>query len=315
MKFKYVLFVIALCTCALPVYDAYAKRCDPGEFLMTNKCFECRSGCYCHHNNWDRNPLDPEDEITTGKEGNVTGNTVAAWCARNTDTCSNHNQDGYGEKSEKGNYYQCGKSDEAEVYRCPDDFPKSDPGSKYLWNCYTKVGSKKLYYRLTTCESGTYLPKNSGSCVSCDSGSYCPGVEVYPSTTEDQGRETCPSGQKPNADHTGCESNKNYTTSTELDTDSPLIVQKGYYLPANKSVAEKCVATTKYCPGGVFSKSNKDQGIYDCPKIARANDEKSACKMALTKTQMEKGLNADSKCWIYVDSQNYLDCLGIDIAE
>lgn len=273
MKQKYSLFVIAAIIGVAPVFNVFAKTCSAGEHLMTSACRDCPAGCYCTQTS---TKLDPKDKISNSEK--------ADWCARKRSTCSNSGKDGYGD---------CGKP-EGGVNRCPTNFPDSAAKSTSIEQCYTVVGSKKLYYKKITCIAGKYLPINSDQCTTCPSGKECPGIEnVYPSIKTDQGI-----GDK-----------KASENSNIID------VAPGQFLPGNTGTPKQCTGTNRYCPGGTFMRSNKEQGRYECPKGSRVNDNLSGCKMTLTKEQMESGTKGNSVCWAHTDSEDYLSCVGIKIAE
>jgi len=272
MKQKYSLFVVAAVIGVAPMFNAFAKTCSAGEHLMTSACRDCPTGCYCTNTS---TALDPKDKISNSEKTD--------WCARKRSTCPNNGKDGYGD---------CGKP-EGGVNRCPSDFPNSASKSTSIEQCYTVVGSKKLYYKKITCIAGKYLPINSDQCTTCPSGKECPGIEnVYPSITTDQGI-----------------GNQKLSDSNIID------VAPGQFLPGNTGTPKQCTGTNRYCPGGTFMRSNKEQGRYECPKGSRVNDNLSGCKMTLTKEQMEKGISGAGVCWAHIDSEDYLSCMGIKIAE
>ena len=260
MKPNFGFFVIALCVGLLPEYGAFAKKCDNGSFLFSGQCYTCDSGCYCPYpGNVDRDKLDPKNDIKN--------EVLEKWCARQgscSHTDKSHDQNKYG-------YQECGKNNEARVFRCPEQFPNSAGGSTSIEQCYTVAGPKKLYYKKITCVSGEYLPINSDTCVPCKTGTsdYCPGLkDVYPSITIDQGIKTCTSGQHANGTHTSCEN----------ASDGQIKCVAGTYLPAN---AEECAACPDgfVCRGnGSYSKQPIDQGNEECPNGTVPNRTKTECE-------------------------------------
>lgn len=306
MKPNFGFFIVALCVGLMPEYGALArsKHCDNGEFFMTSVCRDCPAGCYCPYISGDRMQLDIANEIKNSQLEN--------WCAHKINQCDKPKQ-----KNKYYNEYQdCGRNDAAQVWRCPDNFPNSAARSISIESCYTTINSRKLYYKKTTCISGEYLPINSDTCIPCKTGpsDYCPGLKnTYPSTTSDQGIETCAPGQFANSAHTACEKQANQPTESEEDT--LITVLAGNYLPANQTTPQPCtnVSRKQYCPGGEFYKSSTRQGIYDCPYTT--SDDHAKCTLTLTMEQMQYGIsggksgNTGTPCWKETDPQNYKNCV------
>lgn len=168
-----------------------------------------------------------------------------------------------------------------------------------------------------TIDARTYLPANSSAPAACLAGYFCPGAKVEKVQPFEQGIEQCPEntiskaaqakcdlcpkGTKANEDHTAC-------------TDADITVPSGYYLKANSVEPRPCTAPKTYCPGGTFSKSGKDQGVYNCPYESKSNSSHTGCDLYLTKEQMQNGIYGKkgdivSQCWLKTDVNDYKTCV------
>ncbi len=166
-------------------------------------------------------------------------------------------------------------------------------------------------------DARTYLPANSSAPAACLAGYFCPGAKVEKVQPFEQGIEQCPEntiskaaqakcdlcpkGTKANEDHTAC-------------TDADITVPSGYYLKANSVEPRPCTAPKTYCPGGTFSKSGKDQGVYNCPYESKSNSSHTGCDLYLTKEQMQNGIYGKkgdivSQCWLKTDINDYKTCV------
>ena len=335
------LFLFVTCTLCMILPDqtfAKSATCGVGEFLFSTKCRDCKPGCFCTGGGTKTLSLDPDDKISAS--------VLEAYCRHERNDCPKGSANG-GEA-----YGACGRHNNAKIYRCPDAFPNSSSKATSEEQCYTTVGSKKLYYKKVSCIAGKYLPINSDSCVPCKTGErdYCPGIEnVYPSVSTDKGVSSCAPNQKANSTHTACEDNGiTCIAGTYLPADSltcaacpdgyyckggtwpqqpidqgnercsgstvpnekrtaciqgTITVSEGYYLPANATEPVVCKGAKSYCPGGKFDQSPKDQGIFDCPNGGRANKDKTACTITISKNQM-------SQCWQESgDAENFKSCV------
>ena len=92
---------------------------------------------------------------------------------------------------------------------------------------------------------------------------------------------------------------------------SGINVKSGQYLPANKVSPDDCKGANKYCPGGIYEQSARDQGIFDCPYGSRQNRDKNACQIAVNANQMMYGKSNDvsKPCWHLTNRQEYRACV------
>ena len=203
----------------------------------------------------------------------------------------------------------------------------------------------------TPCDPGTYLPANRETCAVCLENSFCEGGEWEKTAnvkglkacpterpksqpgakseqecfskkectgntifnTEGTGCATCDSGYEPNEDHTKCIQKAPET----------IVVQAGKYLRAGETTESDCPKDNvrKYCPGGEFTKLNKNQGYVDCPLNGRSNSDKKTCYVTITKEQMKYGPNGKdtpvaSQCWTQTNPVKYQACVfGIKLQE
>ena len=117
----------------------------------------------------------------------------------------------------------------------------------YNFTLYAGWWAQQIY-----CEAGTYLSKDTATCVDCTTGNYCPYSKTYTFNGEDQGIEKCPEGS------TGSDTNATSEDNCYSDCSD------NNWLPANSRVCEEC-PRGYYCTGGKFYKQNDNQGIKTCP--------------------------------------------------
>ena len=160
----------------------------------------------------------------------------------------------------------------AHVYYCPAYYPDSAASATSINSCYRKDSDEHIYH-YGSCPKNLTFDKDTESCIQ----------------TVDR---------------------RNAQTANESNGLTPTVntitVQAGSYLPANADKAATCkdvasIKDSQYCPGGYFSKSNKNQGIEDCPCNGKSNNNRSKCTTSLTKKQMES-------CWHKTDS-DYKKCM------
>ena len=130
--------------------------------------------------------------------------------------------------------------------QCPNGTPFSEVGASANTQCYANL----------LCLSGTYLPANSLVCATCLENNYCVGGVFGYSTTVAQGMTACP--------NTSPYAPAGSTQASACTEEERIICAAGTYLPANSLVCVTCPIGT-YCAGGLFTQSNTDQGIKDCP--------------------------------------------------
>ncbi len=194
------------------------------------------------------------------------------------------------------------------------------------------------------CEAGQYLPKNTYACHPCNDraslkkNEYCPEGTFSYSKTKDSMPATCPTGQRPLTDKTGCEldcdnnevPNKNGTAcepcpegkyandgKCEDIPKNPKPCPAGQYYKGSIKDCAPCVGSTRYCPGSEYfdGNSSKDQGIYDCPAGGIANRIKDACNITLSKDMMIYGPGGKTtetarQCWnMHNRISDYIKCL------
>ena len=92
----------------------------------------------------------------------------------------------------------------------------------------------------------------------------------------------------------------------------------GQYLPANTTQCASCPGTRKYCPGGSFSTSDSDQGIFNCPTNTVTDASGAACVIKLNQDIMKYGPNgkkksASDQCWTQREIRNYAECVTKNI--
>ncbi len=171
------------------------------------------------------------------------------------------------------------------------------------------------------CEAGQYLPKNSSSCTACKTSNryyVCAGGTFTTYSSSDLGIKKCTGGLVANDGRTACQdSNGNTVTQSSENTSATIHVPEGMYLQANQTEPVSCTGATKYCPGGEFEKASVEQGRYDCPLNGRANSDKTACVVSVSKTWMQYGplgTNTPYKrqCWHQADALDpgrYIACV------
>lgn len=203
---------------------------------------------------------------------------------------------------------------------CPSNFPNKDSNAVSTEQCYKvctagHAGGRgpKIHNKKISCAPGEYLPYEKDECKKCTFAAsqniVCTGVtDAYPDCTQNQGTKKCEGDEKPNADRTDCV-NPNGTQSAKIQ------VSAGQYLPANKETPTDCLNGNKYCPGGSFSKSSIDQGIFSCDPPATVSDKKDSCLMAISKQLLQYGPNGSSsdpfekQCWMKKDIDKYKQCV------
>jgi len=328
MKFKSGLFLIGLMAVIGHVGNAYADKSCPADWYLLRftpregsipqqkSCKKCPAGCYCEYpgNGIDREILDTEKTIYE--------TDVAAWCARKKDTCA------YGEDSINGGK-QCGNSDAAGVFRCPDEFPGSVDGTKYLSSCYRYFGEKRVFYRELKCPEDQYLPMQSDQCVVCPPGYNCPGGTFRASANKNQGlgddnnsgTTKCESGKYLPKGKTKCESCPSGFVPTGDGTNCEITIDAGYFVSTNTNQKSLCSNNNKvdskhYCPGGTFKMGESaNLGIVECPYGGTSDDWHTGCRLELTADQMKFGVSGaksgkkDTKCWWYTDLTEFKDCV------
>jgi len=175
------------------------------------------------------------------------------------------------------------------------------------------------------CTAGKYLKKNTETPSTCQAGYYCEGGSFSYSALQDQGIEPCTGNTKSSSGQsqcTQCPSNKiaNTTHTACVDPDDPdadeelgdIIVDAGYYLPSGKtkhSEQRLCYGVSNFCPGGVFSTEDFDQGIYECPGNGRAANDKKSCNVSLGKEDLRSGVSRASECWLLTDRDDFMECV------
>ncbi len=218
-------------------------KCDPGTYTKSKheKCQPCKTGYIC-----------PGGVFYTDKK-NARAEINSQWSSswkleKITLTRSPTGDDGI---------YLCpsGKIANADHSKCVDKNNSSN-------NNDNNKPSQKI-----NCKAGTYLPmggKSINDCKSCLDGYYCPGG-TFEIKSIDQGLKSCAYDQKPNTNRTAC-----ISARTHCD--------KGYFLPANSSICEKCVSSDYVCFGGDFTPGqNTNQGQSKCDSYQVPNDDKTYC--------------------------------------
>lgn len=142
------------------------------------------------------------------------------------------------------------------------------------------------------CDAGSYLPMGATTCQTCDgTNNYCEGGDFYQNDTEDQGIAECPFGYEPNNNKTAC---------------SPLtiICEAGEYLPATKTICEKC-KDNYYCEEDIYNYSTtENQGLKTCAKGYEPNFDHSACEA--------KSIHCNDGYYLPKDSLTCAACIGFD---
>lgn len=248
MKIKATALLILCAMLVLPtVVYAGNHTCGAGTYNKKNNkaavgtCEACPAGCYCLGN--------------AGNEGN-------GWSSKTISYCT----PGVVVRSGGGDWVD--NQDGAGVYSCPSDFPNSPTWSRSSEECYTTYDGKKLNRVAHKCLRGKYLPQGSDTCTDCKTEDmyYCPGGRrLFPSTTKDQGIDTCPAGKIATAEHIACE-----------DAPRALLCSPGTYLAANAEACTTCPPGFA-CQGGSYSKQSYDQGNKRCNGDEVPNEQKTAC--------------------------------------
>ena len=221
-----------------------SKKCSPGQYLTAGKenCQSCKSGHIC-----------PGGKPKSGQKN-------LACLAYDTWNSQWNMKDLYTlwvNPAHDEGIYKCpsGKIANADHSKCVDKNNSSN-------NNDNNKPSQKI-----NCKAGTYLPmggKSINDCKSCLDGYYCPGG-TFEIKSIDQGLKSCAYDQKPNTNRTAC-----ISARTHCD--------KGYFLPANSSICEKCVSSDYVCFGGDFIQNqNTNQGQSKCNSYQIPNDDKTYC--------------------------------------
>ena len=341
--------------CFLPIVDVQAKsgECGIGEFLFSTKCRDCKPGCYCYGGHTTTLSLDHKDKISAsdlekycrretnscphqGKDGygecGRKGEAKIERCpagfpksdakATSAEQCyvMSGNERLYNKKVScaAGKYLPKGKGSCADCsskggnYYCTGvtAYP-STTADQGLSECAS--GKKPNSARTgcgnidIKCKAGQYLPKGRDYCIECKTGhlDVCEGGTFQENSNADQGIITCGNDLIANKEHSKC-----------VSESGIIVVPKGQYLPADTYVPKPCPkASKKYCPGGEFTHSKKNQGMYDCPMNGRSSSDMSTCTLTLSKEQLKYGPGGKSttflaQCWIHSeDPERYTSCL------
>lgn len=187
------------------------------------------------------------------------------------------------------------------VYLCPDGYTSVE-GAGSEGDCFLK-GHSDIKYKKVSCDAGQYLPANASKCQSCKSNnsylSYCPGGSWYPKSSA-QGLKSCPSGQKMNADGTGCTtSDTGGSTGGNTgggstggntgggSTGGSLQCSAGTYYSGGAKKCEPCPIRENgekffYCPGVSYtSGQTDDSGALQCREGIPSLDQTKCQKVTV----------------------------------
>ncbi len=142
------------------------------------------------------------------------------------------------------------------------------------------------------CDAGSYLPAGATTCQTCDgTNNYCEGGDFYQDNTQNQGIAECPFGFEPNNSHSAC---------------SPLsiICEAGEYLPATKTICEKC-KDNYYCEEDIFNYSTtENQGLKTCEFGYEPNSGHTACQL--------KSIHCGNGYYLPKNSLTCTACIGFE---
>lgn len=156
--------------------DVFAKKCDPYEYLLTGSCYDCPAGCYCTNQgsgNWSA--LDPDGNGKT----DIENKDVTKWCAGTEGfVCAWNDIDG-DPKHQAGvtvTPAECGSSNSAGVFRCPDGYTSDAGGALVDTDCWLSLSE------------GFYIPTPKSQPKPCPAERYCPAEQqvYYGQTTTPQ---------------------------------------------------------------------------------------------------------------------------------
>ena len=278
VRLKIGLFLSGVCFSAIAsmfIMNANAKSdtCNNlGQFLFSTRCRDCPAGCYCTGAGTKTLSFDPADKISMEQLSN--------YCSRKSSYCNKPDGNKY-------DYKDCGRPDEAKIYRCPDDFPESNAKTTSVENCYkTCSNGNKIYNKKVHCDKGQVLEAGTGNCVTWTK--YKPmnsklifpdAVYDYPSCSVYKGAKTCEADETPNKDRTACVKNNSSNDNTSV-TPGYVKCGEGKFLPAGGTSAKDCIVCLDgyACDGKEVEPSEKeDRGLVKCSSNTVPNKSKSAC--------------------------------------
>lgn len=173
------------------------------------------------------------------------------------------------------------------VFLCPQGCT-SVAGAGSESDCFLN-GHSDIKCKQISCPAGQYLPTNSATCVACpaDEKKSCPGAtNVYPSSTKEQGIQSCLANQVSNTDRTACIARE----------QEYIECNEGEYavVASDKSKCNKCKGDKFVCPGGKWQKTIGEHGLEECTGYSVPNATKTACEKITVTCQAGEYLPANS---------------------
>lgn len=157
-KFTFLMLGVAAMVFLVSVNAKAACTASAGQFCKASSKHDCRPNCYC-----------------TGGSNTNTGMDIG-------EACSNRWGVHINELVGTG------------IHLCPSGFPNSDEGASSAQACYTywivENELRKVYNQKINCPAGMFIQSGFPWCMGCKdnenvkSTEYCPGVEDFPSQTE-----------------------------------------------------------------------------------------------------------------------------------
>lgn len=183
---------------------------------------------------------------------------------------------------------------------CPSGFPYSDAGASSAQDCYTywivENGSRKVYNKKINCPAGMFIQSGFPWCMGCKdnenvkSTEYCPGVEDFPSQTENYRKGVSACTGKVSDDKKTCMEVKNCPAGSYMpkkskeceeclpdyvclggnyEVDYP--TDQGKLLPKDACTSEHGFDDTNYVANGYGDRCDK------CPIGTKANADHTEC--------------------------------------
>lgn len=274
-------------------------KCYAGQYLPANatSCSPCKNRYYCLGGTFSKSSSDQGLKTCMFSEPNYSKTACQVKCDKGKYLPAN----GWECQSCKDRYYCWGGTFSQHV---PYDQGTRQIGGSSTTNSNgggsTSTSTQRVY-----CNPGRYLPANgkeTADCRQCKERYYCIGG-TFPVASYDQGLRSCPANSAPVLpDRTKCEY-------------GAFECEPGYYMRAKGTGCTKCPTTKNYCPGGTYKPNDVDQGIKVCPDLTVANDKRSACKMTITKQQLQYGLAKktdaaiEEQCWTRATMPEYVYCM------
>lgn len=303
---------------------------DKGEYCLTKTNHDCPPGCYCpKYDDYVRAQTGDEyqkDAYSLDNKGNGMGDEiddddVQDWCKSGkkcywsaTDTEISKGDDSERDIKKEYSYdnrkiipkaiqdmerarklKQCGTSNNAGVYRCPEDFPDSISGTSSIDECYKEdENGNKIFYNEEYYENKKDQKSNNSN-LNCPAG--------FPDSPEDAKSEeecykTCTAG------HTGGRGPKIHNKKVSCE--------KGYFLPYEKETCKKCDIAGSVCPGviDVYPSCSDNRGLKRCDPDERPNNDKTACEKIPEQTEELSIITVDAGYYLKKGEITQKKCPG-----